>query len=235
MLASVLEQMDAAVIEPPEGMAIPGQEDPEEVVAASGALTAAVSAVASMQEQTDERYNQLLFEISVEETQRRAAAEDELEALRASYTNEGSDEVLAAYKARLAIESRARTAYLEALQMVSSERKADAVGYRRQIQESTQIAKDAARQRIAVLETLDSAKPVTAGGGADKNRGNAEVLRRYWLYGKGALKIKWGTAGDWTRCYMYLKKYLGERAKGYCNLRHKTAVGYYPGDKRNLK
>jgi hypothetical protein len=75
---------------------------------------------------------------------------------------------------------------------------------------------------------------LTAAGGADRNRGNAEKLRRYWTIGKGGvIKIRWNTPGDWTRCYRNLKKYLGPRAKGYCSLRHKEMTGMWPGDRRN--
>jgi len=77
------------------------------------------------------------------------------------------------------------------------------------------------RSRIAVVEA------VLAAGGIDKNRGNAEELRRYWTHGKGAAKIRWGTKGDWSRCVRHLAKYLGPRAKGYCQLRHKDALGFY--------
>ena len=68
---------------------------------------------------------------------------------------------------------------------------------------------------------------LTAAGGLDRNRGNAERLRRYWVHGKGALKIRWGQPGDWSRCVRHLSKYLGPRAKGYCQLRHKEALGFY--------
>jgi hypothetical protein len=73
--------------------------------------------------------------------------------------------------------------------------------------------------------------PMAAAGGLDRNRGNAEKLRRYWLYGKGAAKIRWNTGGDWKRCVRHLAKYLGPRAKGYCALRHKEATGLWTGDK----
>ena len=43
-------------------------------------------------------------------------------------------------------------------------------------------------------------------GGLDRNRGQAEELRKYWTVGKGALKIRWGTEGDWTRCVEQLTK-----------------------------
>ncbi len=73
-----------------------------------------------------------------------------------------------------------------------------------------------------------------AAGGLDRNRGNAEKLRRYWTIGRGGLKILWNTPGDWTRCNRQLKKYLGPRSKGYCALRHKEMTGVWPGDKRNV-
>ncbi len=72
-------------------------------------------------------------------------------------------------------------------------------------------------------------------GGADRNRGKAEVLRRYWTVGEGGAKIGWRTKGDFTRCVELLTEYLGPRAKGYCALRHKEMNGFYPGDKRNDK
>jgi hypothetical protein len=86
---------------------------------------------------------------------------------------------------------------------------------------------------VDVLEQVDGKKAVTAAGGADRNRGQAEKLRRYWTYGKGAAKIRWKTPGDWTRCYKQLAKYMGPRAKGYCALRHKEMNGYWPGDRKN--
>jgi hypothetical protein len=87
---------------------------------------------------------------------------------------------------------------------------------------------------IDVLEQVDDkGQSMTAAGGLDRNRGGAAKLRRYWLYGKGAAKIRWRTPGDWTRCYRQLAKHMGPRAKGYCALRHKEANGYWPGDKKN--
>lgn len=73
----------------------------------------------------------------------------------------------------------------------------------------------------------DDVQAILAAGGIDRNRGNAEALRRYWTRGKGAAKIRWGKGGDWKRCVRYLSKYMGVRAKGYCQLRHKEALGYY--------
>ena len=84
-----------------------------------------------------------------------------------------------------------------------------------------------------IIASALSINAITSAGGLDKNRGNAEKLRRYWTIGKGGAKIRWGTPGDWTRCHKYLGKYLGPRSKGYCALRHKEMTGMWPGDKRN--
>jgi hypothetical protein len=85
-------------------------------------------------------------------------------------------------------------------------------------------------------ETILSSALVAVGveGGLDRNRGNAEKLRRYWTIGRGGLKIRWNTPGDWTRCYRQLMKYMGPRAKGYCSLRHKEMTGVWPGSKYNI-
>ena len=64
--------------------------------------------------------------------------------------------------------------------------------------------------------------------------GDAEKLRRYWLYGEGAVKIRWGTPGDFTRCVRQLNKYMPGRAEGYCARLHKRATGVYPGSKLNV-
>jgi hypothetical protein len=61
----------------------------------------------------------------------------------------------------------------------------------------------------------------------------AEKLRRYWTTGKGALKIRWGTPGDWTRCYRQLRKFMGLRAKGYCQNLHKRSTGQWTGSRLN--
>lgn len=63
--------------------------------------------------------------------------------------------------------------------------------------------------------------------------GNAEQLRRYWLTGKGGLRIRWGTPGDFTRCERLLDQYMPGRSEGYCANLHKRATGVWPGDKRN--
>lgn len=63
------------------------------------------------------------------------------------------------------------------------------------------------------------------GGSRGRKAGGAEQLRQYWTHGKGAAKIRWGAPGDWSRCVREVGKYLGPRAKGYCQLRHMAATG----------
>jgi hypothetical protein len=63
------------------------------------------------------------------------------------------------------------------------------------------------------------------GNGRSKGGGNTQTLRNYWTKGAGAAKIRWGTPGDWGRCNRELSKYMGARAKGYCQLRHMAATG----------
>jgi hypothetical protein len=75
---------------------------------------------------------------------------------------------------------------------------------------------------------------LVAGGGLDRDRGQAEKLRHYWDFGPGAAKIRWGMPGDWSRCVRHLAKYLGVRAKGYCQLRHKEVTGMYTGTHAKL-
>lgn len=61
--------------------------------------------------------------------------------------------------------------------------------------------------------------------------GNAETLRQYWSVGKGALKIRWGTDGDLTRCHRQLNKYMPGRAWGYCQNLHKRIFGVTNAEK----
>jgi hypothetical protein len=74
---------------------------------------------------------------------------------------------------------------------------------------------------------------VARGRGSRRSRGNAETLRRYWSTGQGAAQIRWGTPGDWTRCTKQLHKYLGARAKGYCQLLHIRNTGVGTGSRAN--
>jgi hypothetical protein len=63
------------------------------------------------------------------------------------------------------------------------------------------------------------------GKSAEGHTQGAEELRLYWVRGDGAARIAWGTPGDWDRCVALLSPHMGERAKGYCELRHVEATG----------
>jgi hypothetical protein len=57
----------------------------------------------------------------------------------------------------------------------------------------------------------------------------ATRLRQYWVRGPGAAKIRWGTGGDFDRCVRHLRKHVGTRAEGLCNIFHRSALGAAPG------
>ena len=56
-------------------------------------------------------------------------------------------------------------------------------------------------------------------------------IRRYWVRGKGALKIRWGQPGDFNRCRRQLAKYIANPKwlAGACANMHKEAIGVWPG------
>ncbi|MFC9280971.1 NUDIX domain-containing protein [Streptomyces collinus] len=81
-------------------------------------------------------------------------------------------------------------------------------------------------QHKSARTTVAEAK---AAGGMDKNRGDAEQLRHWYVRGEGAAQIGWGTPGDFDRCVGIAGRHMSpDNAKGYCNLRHKDALGIYP-------
>jgi hypothetical protein len=55
-------------------------------------------------------------------------------------------------------------------------------------------------------------------------------IRRYWVSGKGAAKIKWGAPGDFNRCRAQLAKYVRnpDWLAGLCANMHKEALGIWP-------
>lgn len=90
-------------------------------------------------------------------------------------------------------------------------------------------------KRLAAIIEIEGPDAIEGkAGGADRNRGEAEQLRRYWTTGEGGAKIAWGTDGDFTRCVGFLSEHMTpERAKGYCANRHKEMTGMWPGDAGN--
>lgn len=68
------------------------------------------------------------------------------------------------------------------------------------------------------------------------DKGSARGLIRWYEHGEGALRIRWGTPGDFNRCVRIAKDHMTKnQAEGFCNLRHKGALGKYPGDKNAHK
>lgn len=76
--------------------------------------------------------------------------------------------------------------------------------------------------------------------------GNAQTLRDYWTgHGHGGpthhafeKAIAWGTPGDFDRCVAMLTdkgKMSPEQAKGYCNLRHHEALGFWPAQHAEME
>lgn len=56
----------------------------------------------------------------------------------------------------------------------------------------------------------------------------AERLKLYWTKGEGAIKIRWGTPGDFERCVRALRNHVRD-PEGLCNTYHQAAVGAPPG------
>lgn len=64
-------------------------------------------------------------------------------------------------------------------------------------------------------------------------------IRRYWVTGKGAAKIRWGQPGDFNRCRKLLAKYIvgtNVSLEGLCANMHKEALKVWPGrEKLSIK
>lgn len=83
---------------------------------------------------------------------------------------------------------------------------------------------------LGALEDALGAEREAKAGGADRNRGNAEQLRHWYVHGGGAAEIDWGSDGDFMRCVTVASKHMSpENARGYCQLRHHDATGAYAG------
>lgn len=61
-----------------------------------------------------------------------------------------------------------------------------------------------------------------------------QQLIEYWVHGKGALKVRWGTPGDFNRCVRNLRKYFPKNPEGLCNRLHTRALGVPPGQEHAL-
>lgn len=60
-------------------------------------------------------------------------------------------------------------------------------------------------------------------------------LGEYWTHGKGAIKIRWGTPGDFKRCVRAIRKYFRRNPEGLCNRLHVRALGVAPGQEAALE
>lgn len=87
---------------------------------------------------------------------------------------------------------------------------------------------------------------LTAGELAGLLKGDAETLREYWTHEAHggpthfayADEIKWGTPGDFMRAVALLKEHAhmtDEQAKGYANLMHHRALGYWPAQHARME
>ncbi len=72
------------------------------------------------------------------------------------------------------------------------------------------------------------ADPETRAGDTE---GDDTNLRNYWVHGKGAAKIRWGTDGDFDRCVRHLKDEVTD-PQGLCAEYHHDATGKWPGKGR---
>lgn len=68
---------------------------------------------------------------------------------------------------------------------------------------------------------------MTDDSGSEEKFAMPAALANYWLYGEGAVKIRWGTPGDLTRCNRYIRKYVSP-GQGWstCQNLHKRRFGY---------
>lgn len=132
---------------------------------------------------------------------------------------------------RYAAPTRSRLAMLAKTHRASIEAKTAAYT-REDVDAGIVAAVEAYRRGEDLFETIGRfAADTLAGkaGGADRNRGGAEQLRRYWTRGAGGQRIRWGVPGDFRRCVAEVERHMPGRAEGYCANRHREATGQWPG------
>ncbi|WP_170223052.1 2'-5' RNA ligase family protein [Nonomuraea turkmeniaca] len=75
-----------------------------------------------------------------------------------------------------------------------------------------------------------SVKAMSHAGDSDRNHGQVEQLRTWYVRGEGAARIRWNTAGAFDRCVVIASEHMTpDQAKGYCAERHHDATGRWPG------
>lgn len=88
-----------------------------------------------------------------------------------------------------------------------------------------------AKVNKGVMEKLSAFAPGTKDGpGWITHPIPTSRIRRYWVRGEGAAKIRWGEGGDFNRCRAQLAKYVQnpEWLAGLCANMHKEALGIWP-------
>ena len=92
-------------------------------------------------------------------------------------------------------------------------------------------AKILIRRIIAARASVAAFAPGTKDGPGWVTHPRATArIRRYWVSGKGAAKIRWGAPGDFNRCRTQLAKYVQnpDWLAGLCANMHKEALGFWP-------
>jgi HK97 family phage prohead protease len=92
--------------------------------------------------------------------------------------------------------------------------------------EEIEIAEIDVRWAFELMEYDEMRVAGVATGNVTNPKGTAQ-LKEYWAHGKGALKVRWGTPGDHTRCVRLLSKYLPpNQVHGFCTNVQKLAIGH---------
>lgn len=77
-----------------------------------------------------------------------------------------------------------------------------------------------------------ASEAVTAAGGHGTMPAN---LKKYWLHGEGAAKIRWGEGGDYNRCVLELSRHVNPaQVHGLCGNLHEEALGISTAEHKKL-
>lgn len=61
----------------------------------------------------------------------------------------------------------------------------------------------------------------------DLTRASTRSLTEYWVHGRGAAKVRWGTSGSMKRCIRHLRGKVRQPG-GLCAEYHRLATGEWP-------
>lgn len=90
-------------------------------------------------------------------------------------------------------------------------------------------------------ELAEGAAVVASAGGGQADEMSADEfqsrmpaqLKRYWLAGEGAAKIRWGTPGSFDRCVRQLRDEFPTNTEGLCANLYHEATGHWPGQRKD--